>query len=213
MTMKRYVLSIIIVALILSINGCTKNESTYKDINNKSEILTETTSTEEESDFDKNDEDKNKDLESSFQEIMDIDKPSINDAKDLDVSLKNGSVIMISKANSVEKEIYNISMLDKFIDSFNSGKEGYVRVIKGTLKADNTFLINKLDEYETDGKIIKSLTYNAYNELTPGKPIYAEKIVKTYSDSGVRYAILESNDTQDNMGATVISFDNCEVKN
>ena len=95
----------------------------------------------------------------------------------------------------------------------NSGKEAYVRVIKGRLKADNTILINKLDEYETDGKIIESLAYDAYNELKPGKPMYAVKIVKTYSDGGVRYAMLDSDDIQDNMGATVISFDNCQVKN
>ena len=211
--MKKYILSLLIITLTLSINGCTKNESTSKDINNNFETLVGTISTDEDNDLDNNYFYKNQDLESSFQEITNLDKPSIYDAKDFDSSLRNGSVIMISKDNSKEQEVYNISMLDKFIDSFNSGKEGYVRVIKGTLKADNTFLVNKLDEYETGGKIIKSLTYDAYNELTPGNPIYAAKIVKTYSDSGVRYVMFESNDTQDNMGTTIISFDNCDVKN
>lgn len=211
--MNKYVLPIVIATLILSINGCTKNENTNKDINNSSEILIGTTSDDEDNDVNKDYKYKNENLESLFQEITDLDKPSIEDAKDFDLSLKNGSVIMISKGNSKEHEVYNISMLDKFIDSFNSGKKGYVRVIKGILKTDNTFLINKVDEYETDGKIVKSLAYDAYNELTPGKPRYEAKIIKKCLDGGVRYSILDSNNTPDDMGATVISFNNCDVKN
>lgn len=103
--------------------------------------------------------------------------------------------------------------MDKFVDLFNSGKEGYVRVIKGLLKPDGAISINKLDEYETDGNVIKVTTYDSYNELTLGNPIYASKIIKTYPDGSVRYSILDSNDTPDNMGATVISFDNSNVKN
>ena len=88
-------------------------------------------------------------------------------------SLKNGSVIMIDRDNSKEQEVYNIASLDKFIDSFNNGKEGYVRVIKGTIKKDGTFLVNKLEEYETDGKVIKDLVYDTYadkNKFVPGRP-------------------------------------------
>ena len=102
------------------------------------------------------------------------------------------------------------------VNLFNSGKESYVRVIKGRLKADGKFSINKLDEYKNDEKVIKSILYDVYsnkNELIAGKPVYASKIIKTYPDGSVRYSILDSNDTSDNMGLTVISFDKLSIKN
>ena len=76
--------------------------------------------------------------------------------------------------------------------------------------------MNKLDEYETDGKYIKTTSYDVSsdkNELIGGKPIYAAKITKTVLDDGIRYSICGSKDTPDDMGATVISFGNDDVKN
>lgn len=43
---------------------------------------------------------------------------------------------------------------------------------------------------------------------------YLRKVMAlTYPDGGVRYTMLDSNNTPDDMGVTVISFDNCDVKN
>ena len=42
---------------------------------------------------------------------------------------------------------------------------------------------------------------------------YSPKMVKMSSDDAIRYAILESKDTPDNMGATVISFYKSSIKN
>ena len=56
-------------------------------------------------------------------------------------------------------------------------------------------------------------TYANKNKFIQGKPDYSPKIAKTSSGNGIRYAILESKDTPDNMGATVISFDKSSIKN
>ena len=91
-----------------------------------------------------------------------------------------------------------------------------MRIIKGTVEDDGKISVNKLDEYETDGKVVKHLGYDSYadkNKFIPGRPTYSPKIVKTCSDNAIRYAILESKDTPDNMGATVISFDKNSIKN
>lgn len=214
--MKRYILLISIVTVTLVISGCTNTKNSNETMNNKSTVSTETTSTQEKSDLKKANGDEAKDLEASFQEIKDLKRPNMEEARDFEASCKDGSVVMISRNNSEELEVYNISMLDKFLDSFNNGKEGYVRVIKGTLKEGSKFFVNKLDEYETDGKVIKHTGYDTYadkNKFIQGKPDYSPKIVKTCSDNAIRYAILESKDTPDNMGATVISFNKSSIKN
>ena len=215
--MKRYILLASIVTAVLVISGCTNNKNSIETINNKSTVSAETTSTQEKNDLEKAKiEEEAKKLEASFQEIIDLKKPDIEEARDFEISLKNGSVIMINRDNSKELEVYNIASLDKFIDSFNNGKEGYVRVIKGGIKKDGTLLVNKLEEYETDGKVIKDLVYDAYadkNKFVQGKPSYSPKMAKVSTDDAIRYAILESKDTPDNMGATVISFDKSSIKN
>lgn len=184
---------------------------------NKSIVSTETTPTQEENDLEKAKiEEEAKELEASFQEISDLKMPYIEEARNFEKSLKNGSVIMINRDNSQEHEVYNIASLDKFIDSFNNGKEGYVRVIKGGIEKDGTFLVNKLEEYETDGKVIKDLVYDTYadkNKFVQGKPRYCPKMAKVSTDDAIRYAILESKDTPDNMGGTVISFYKSSIKN
>lgn len=214
--MKKYILLVSIVTVVLIISGCTNNKNTNETMNNESAVSGETTKTKEESDLEEAKKEEVKELETSFQEISDLKKPDIEEARDFEASLKNGSVIMIDRDNSKKQEVYNIESLDKFIDSFNNGKEGYVRVIKGIIEKDGTFLVNKLEEYETDGKVIKDLVYDTYadkNKFVPGRPTYSPKMAKTYTDNGIRYAILESKDTPDNMGATVISFDKSSIKN
>ncbi|GLC30236.1 DUF4362 domain-containing protein [Clostridium omnivorum] len=214
--MKRYILLAGIAAITLVISGCTNNKNSIETVKNNSTVSTEIASTQEKSDLKKPNEDEIKALEASFKEIKDLKKPDIEVARDFKGSLGNGSVIMLSRDNSSPQEVYNISMLDKFLDSFNSGKEGYVRVVKGTLKSDGKLLVNKLTEYETDGKVIKETVYDTYadkNKFIPGKPTYSPKMAKTYPGNGIRYAILESKDTPDNMGATVISFDKSSIKN
>lgn len=214
--MKRYILLASIAAITLVISGCTNNKNSIETMKSNSTVSTKIASTEEKSELKKPNEDEIKALEASFKEIKDLKKPDIEVARDFKASLGNGSVIMISRDNSSGQEVYNISMLDKFLDSFNSGKEGYVRVVKGTLKSDGKILVNKLTEYETDGKVIKETVYDTYadkNKFIPGKPTYSPKMVKTYQGNGIRYAILESKDTPDNMGATVISFDKSNIKN
>ncbi|MBL4934144.1 DUF4362 domain-containing protein [Clostridium sp. YIM B02515] len=202
--MKKYALLAGTAAMIFVISGCTNNKNTNKTVSHESKVYTSTNKDEKE----------DKELGTLYQEKNNLKKPDIEEARNFKTSLKNGSIIMVSK-ESKEAEVYNIEVMDKFLASFNSGKEAYVRVIKGSIKADGTFLVNKLEEYETDGKIIKDTVYDAYddkNKFIKGKPIYCPKMVKTYSDNGIRYAILENKDTPDNMGATVISFDKNSIK-
>ena len=214
--MKRYILLASIVTVVFVISGCTNNKNSNETMNNKSTVSTETTTTQEKSDLEKAKIEESKELEASFQEKSNLKKPDIEESRDFEASLRNGSVIMISRDNSKDIEVYNIATLDKFIDSFNNGKEGYVRIIKGTIKDDGKFLVNKLEEYESDGKVIKITVYDPYfnkDKFTAGRPSYSPKIVKTCPDNGIRYAILESKDTPDNMGATIISFDKSSIKN
>ncbi|WP_160687111.1 DUF4362 domain-containing protein [Clostridium sp. C2-6-12] len=213
--MKKYILLVSILTVVLIISGCTNSKNSNDTIDNKSTVSNETTSAQEKNDLEKTKIEEAKELEASFQEISDLKKPDIEEARNFEKSLKNGSVIMISRDNSKEHEVYNIASLDKFIDSFNNGNEGYVRVIKGGINKDGTFLVNKLEEYETDGKVIKDLVYDTYadkNKFVPGKPCYSPKMTKVSTDDAIRYAILESKDTPDNMGATVISFDKSSIK-
>lgn len=209
--MKRYILLASIVSVVLIINGCTN-----KNINSSSNVSNKTNTTQENSDSKDAIMKEEKALGASYKKNNDLKKSDIEEARNFQTSLKNGSVIMISRGDNKELEVYNIAMLDKFIDSFNNGKEAYVRIIKGIIKDDGTFLVNKLDEYETDGKVIKHTGYDTYankNKFIQGKSDYFPKIAKTSSGNGIRYAILESKDTPDNMGATVISFDKSSIKN
>lgn len=204
-----------IVTVVLVISGCTNNKYSNETTNNKSITSNKTTATQKESDPKKDNEQVNKDLGASYKEINDLKKPNIEDARDFEASLRNGSVIMISRDSSREEEVYNISMLDKFLDSFNNGKEGYVRIIKGSI-VSGKLLVNKLDEYETDRKVIKVTVYDTYtdkNKFIQGTPGYFPKMAKTFSGNSIRYALLESKDTPDNMGATIISFDKSSIKN
>jgi hypothetical protein len=213
---KRYILLTSIATMILVIIIGCRNNNSNETINNESTVYTETDATQEASDLKEAKIKEANELESSFQELSDLKKPDIEEARDFEASLRNGSVIMFERDNSNELEVYNISMLDKFVDSFNNGKEGYVRIIKGTMDDNGKLWVNKLDEYETDGKVVKHLGYDSYadkNKFIPGRPTYYPKIAKTYSDNAIRYAILESKDTPDNMGATVISFDKSSIKN
>lgn len=215
--MKKHILLVSSIVAVLIISGCTNNKNSSETMNNKSTVSTEITTTQEDDDLEKAKiKEEEKELEASFQELRDLKKPDIEEARDFEKSLKNGSVIMIDRDNSKDQEVYNIASLDKFIDSFNNGKEGYVRVIKGTIKKDDTFLVNKLEEYETDGKAIKDLVYDTYadkNKFVPGRPDYSPKMAKRDSGNAIRYEILQSKDTPENMGATVISFDKSSIKN
>jgi hypothetical protein len=213
--MKKYILLASIVTVVLVISGCTNNKYSNETMNNESKISIETTTTQYKSDLKKDNIEESRALEASFQEKSDLKKPNIEESRDFEASLKNGSVIMVSRDNSNELEVYNIAMLDKFIESFNKGKDDYVRIIKGTIVNGKLF-VNKLNEYETESKIVKITPYDPYfnkDKFTAGRPNYCPKIVKTYSDNKIRYALLESKDTPDNMGATVISFDKNSIKN
>ncbi len=211
--MKRCILLVGIVTITVIIGGCAKTIDNNKNMNNQSIDSSENIIPQENSDLN---EEENKELEESFQEKNDLKKPDIEEARNFKASLENGSVIMISRENSKEQEVYNIASLDKFIESVNNGEEDYVRVIKGTIKDDGRFLVNKLEEYETDGKVIKDLVYDTYadkSKFVQGNPSYYSKIVKTCSDDAIRYVILESKDTSDNMGSPVISFYKSNIKN
>ncbi|WP_160673917.1 DUF4362 domain-containing protein [Clostridium sp. C8-1-8] len=210
--MKRYIglTTIILVALITS--GCTANKNVSKTVS----TINNTNTGIKNVDSQKTAEEESENLGKMFKENSDLKKPNIEEARDFKLSLSNGSVIMISKGNGDKLEVYNISSLDKFIDSFNNGKTAYVRVIKGTLEDNGTLLVNKLEEYQSDGKIIKDLAYDTYSnkdKFIPGTPNYCVKMVKEASGDGIRYSILPSKDTPDNMGATVISFNKSSIKN
>lgn len=211
--MKRYILLASIISVVLIINGCTnKNINT----NNSSNVSNKTNTTQKNSDSKNVIIKEEKVLEASNKKDNDLKKLDIEESRNFQTSLKNGSVIMISKGNNKELEVYNISSLDKFLHSFNNGKEGYVRVIKGIIENDGSFIVNKLEEYETDGKLIKDTAYDTYtdkNKFTPGKPIYLPKMVKICSGNSIRYAILQSKDTPEDMGTLVISFDKSSIKN
>lgn len=213
--LKNYILITGALTVVLGISGYGNSIYSNETMNNKSVISNKATTTQGKSDLNKANELGSKDLGASFKEISDLKKPNIEDARNFETSLKNGSVIMISRDNSEDLEVYNISTLDKFLDSFNKGKEGYVRVIKGTI-VSGKLLVNKLEEYETDGKVIKDTVYSPYadkDKFTAGTPTYSPKMAKTSSGNAIRYAILQSKDTPDNMGATVISFDKSSIKN
>ena len=203
--MKKYMLLAIIFTLIFTVSGCSNNKpaNSISSSNYKNNYVTTKNITYDE-----------KNLETSYRQPMNLTEPSTDDAKNFNTSIKNGSVIMVSKNNS--NEVYNISMLDKFIDAFSSGKPSYVRVIKVMIDINGTYLVNKLDAYETDGKIIKDTSYDTYsnkNKFVPASPIYFSQIVKTGNGNLIRYAALESKNTPDYMGATIISFDKSCIKN
>lgn len=211
--MKKYILLASIVSVVLIINGCTnKNINT----NSSSNVSNKTDTTQKNSDSKNVIMKEEKALEASYKKNNDLKKLDIEEARNFQTSLRNGSVIMISRGNNEELEVYNISSLDKFIDSFNNGKEGYVRVIKGIIENDGSFIVNKLEEYETDGKVVKDTTYDTYtdkNKFTPGNPTYLHKMVKVCSGNSIRYATIQSKDTPEDMGALVISFDKNSIKN
>ncbi|GFZ32282.1 hypothetical protein CSC2_28080 [Clostridium zeae] len=214
--MRKNITLIIIAVLIISISGCSNTTKNNKNIGDNSVISTKTPSNQENNIADKSTDDNIKGLEKSFKEPTDLKKPNIEDARNFKQSLKNGSVIMISKYNNDKLEVYNISMLDKFVDSFNHGKKDYVCIIKGTLGRNDKLSVNKLAEYETDGKLIKSIIYDTYankNNFVQATPIYFPKIAKTSYGDAIRYSILENKDTPDDMGATIISFNKGDIKN
>lgn len=213
--MKKHILLASITTAVLITTGCSNTNYSNETINNKSKILNESTVAKQKNSIKNAVIEETEKLKASYQDKNNIKKPDIEETRDFNASLKNGSVIMISRDNSNELEVYNIASLDRFVEAFNNGKEDYVRVIKGII-LNGKLLVNKLDEYETDGKIVKITTYDTYtdkNKFIPGTPSYAPKIVKTSTNNGIRYAILESKDTPDNMGATVISFDKSSIKN
>jgi len=213
---RRNILLASIITVVLVISGCINNKNSNEPIINKEAVSNETTTTQENNDLEKAKiEAEVKELKAAFQENNDLKKPDIEEARDFEASLRNGSVMMVERDHSKEREVYNIGNLDKFLESSNNGKEGYVRIIKGMIEHDK-FLVNKLDEYETDGKVIKQLVYDSYadkNKFIHGRPSYSPRMAKSSPDNSIRYSILQSKDTPDNMGATVISFDKSWIKN
>lgn len=211
--MKKYMISMIAVLLALNISSCTKTNDKFvneSQENNKEDISKNIENVNEEN----SNLEKQEELAKSYKESENLNKPDINEAKDFDLSLKNGSVIMLYNNN--EHEVYNISTLDRFLESFNNGRRDYVRIIKGMRKEDGTLLVNKLEEYETDGNIIKSTPYDTYSnkgEYTKGSSSYDFKMVKSESDKDIRYSVLLNNETPENMGGTVISFSKSSIKN
>ena len=140
---KKYILLASIVAVVLIINGCTNKNITT---NSNSNVSNKTNTTQENSDTKTDIIKEQKALEASYKENNDLNKPDLEEARDFQKSLKNGSVIMISRGNSEELEVYNISSLDKFLNSFNNGEKGYVRVIKGIIKNDGPFLVRHIQK-------------------------------------------------------------------
>jgi hypothetical protein len=64
--------------------------------------------------------------------------------------------------------------------------------------------------------VIKDTVYDTYinkNKFIQGEPIYLPKMVKICSGNSIRYVILQSKDTPEDMGALVISFDKSSIKN
>lgn len=187
--MKKYILLALVFTMLLAFSGCSNNVSKENLSGNETYYSNLNVSREE------------KTLKESYKENSNLVIPSIEDAKNFNSSLKDGSVVLISKNNT--DEIYNVKMLDKFIDSFNNGKAAYVRVIKATVGRNGSYLVNKLNDYETDGKIIK---YTSYNKFIANSPIYFSLIIKTSNGSTTRYAVLESKDTPNYMGNTIVTL-------
>lgn len=143
-----------------------------------------------------------------------LKKPNIEEARDFKASLENGSVIMVSRDNSKELEVYNIDKLDKFIDAFNNKQEGYVRIIKGTL-VDGKILVNKLEELESDSKSVKEIGYDCYSNkdaFTAVKPSYFPKVGRHETKDSLRYTLCPTVDTADGEGALLISFGKSSIK-
>ncbi|WP_234117730.1 DUF4362 domain-containing protein [Clostridium hydrogenum] len=205
--MKKHILLAGICGIALIINGCTNNSS---NISTKTNVVRKTSNYKVAATKD------TKALDVSYKEGNNLIKPYLEDARDLQKSIRNGSVIMISKKSNGDFEVYNTASLDNFINCFNSGKQSYVRVIKGISDNNGSLLVNKLEEYETDGKVIKDTAYDTYSnkdKFIPAKPIYLYKMLKMCSGNSIRYSTLQSKDTPKDMDGTVISFLKSSIKN
>jgi hypothetical protein len=192
--MRKSTLLLSISIAVLVFGGCTNIKSSKETTNNKSIVSNKTLTSEKKSD---------------------LKKINIEEAQDFKSSLNNGSVIMLSRDNSDKLEVYNIRMLDKFIESFNNHKEGYVRIIKGTL-VDGKILVNKLQELESDGEIITNVGYDCYSNkdtFTPVNPDYFHKIGKSDTKNILRYTLCTTTQTPDSEGALLISFEKNSMKN
>lgn len=190
---KNVVCLLITIIFMLSSYGCT----TEKSVKNSSYNINEKVS--------------------FYYEDNDIPvKSDIEDARSFESSMNNGSVMLISTSSSYKLEVYNIQELDKFIECFNNGKGGYVRIIKGKL-IDDEFLVNELMELECDDKKVVKLTpYDPYknkDKFTSGESKYFDQIIKLTVDDGSRYVVVPNKNTDPDMALTLISFDNDCIKN
>jgi len=77
-------------------------------------------------------------------------------------------------------------------------------------------LVNKLQELESDGKIVKNLGYDCYSNkdiFTPVNSNYFPKIGKIDTENTLRYTFCPTTQIPDSEGALLISFEKNSIKN
>jgi hypothetical protein len=151
----------------------------------------------------------------SKEKDEEIEGSGISRSYNLAKAITEGNVVVVSlindKGSETKQEVYNINIIDQFVDNFNDLRKDKVRIIK-YVKQEDKLWINKMSDMEYDGEKITYKSYDTYEKEKQSKNSF-DKIVKTQSSNGIRYALIENKNTSNDEGVTVISFLGSNIKN
>jgi hypothetical protein len=151
----------------------------------------------------------------SKEKDEEIEGSGISRSYNLAKAITEGNVVVVSlindKGSETKQEVYNINIIDQFVDNFNDLRKDKVRIIK-YVKQEDKLWINKMSDMEYDGQKITYKSYDTYEKEKQSKNSF-DKIVKTQSSNGIRYALIENKNTSNDEGLTVISFLGSNIKN
>jgi hypothetical protein len=151
----------------------------------------------------------------SKEKDEEIEGLGISRSYNLAKAITEGNVVVVSlindKGSETKQEVYNINIIDQFVDNFNDLRKDKVRIIK-YVKQEDKLWINKMSDMEYDGQKITYKSYDTYEKEKQSKNSF-DKIVKTQSSNGIRYALIENKNTSNDEGLTVISFLGSNIKN
>jgi hypothetical protein len=153
---------------------------------------------------------------SVYQSDISNNASQIDSSYTAEQAISDGYVVLVSTTgtdSSVSKdEVYNIGKLDKFTDNINSGKKDKVGVIS-FINDNGRISIAKLDYIEFDAVTLTDTPYEISGSSYAAKAkVSLLKIVKTTSQIGIRYALLDETNSDDGMGKTLLSFSADSVK-
>jgi hypothetical protein len=143
-----------------------------------------------------------------------------NNTLSSDKAIKDGNIVMISHLDKLsnvshnDKEIYNISRLDEFMQKVKEGKKDKIRIVKYGSSTSCTW-VNKLYDLKYDGKKIVDIEYDVYsnpNAFIPSQPLTFNKIIKRDYPDAIWYGICYSK-INDNKCASLISFYRSSIVN